>query len=203
MVRLVRSKGVGVFFVTQNPLDVPETVLGQLGNRVQHALRAFTPRDQKAVRTAAETFRQNPRIDAAAAITELGVGEALVSLLDGKGTPVPVDRAFVLPPRSRLAPLSAEERKRVIRASPVKGKYDETVDRESAYERLLARAAERSAETPPSRPGGQGRAAEPRSEVADTLGAMAKSVARSAGTQIGRELVRGILGSLFGSGRRS
>ena len=202
VVRLVRSKGIGVFFVTQNPLDVPETVLGQLGNRVQHALRAFTPRDQKAVRTAAETFRQNPRIDAAVAITELGVGEALVSLLDGKGTPVPVDRAFVLPPRSRLAPLSVEERKRVMKSSPVKGKYDETVDRESAYERLQVRAAERSAEAPASRPGGRGRAAEPRSEVADTLGAMAKSVARSAGTQIGRELVRGILGSLFGSGHR-
>jgi hypothetical protein len=202
VVRLVRSKGIGVFFVTQNPLDVPETVLGQLGNRVQHALRAFTPRDQKAVRTAAETFRQNPKIDAAAAITELGVGEALVSLLDGKGTPVPVDRAFVLPPRSRLAPLSGEERKRVMKSSPVKGKYDETVDRESAYERLQARAAERSAEAPAPRPGGRGRAAEPRSEVADTLGAMAKSVARSAGTQIGRELVRGILGSLFGSGHR-
>jgi uncharacterized protein len=200
VVRLVRSKGVGVFFVTQNPLDVPETVLGQLGNRVQHALRAFTPRDQKAVRTAAETFRQNPGIDAATAITELGVGEALVSLLDGKGTPAPVDRAFVLPPRSRLAPLSVEERKRVMKASQVKGKYDETVDRESAYERLQARAAERSAEAP--RPVGRGRAVEPRSEVADTLGAMAKSVARSAGTQIGRELVRGILGSLFGSGRR-
>jgi hypothetical protein len=202
VVRLVRSKGVGVFFVTQNPLDVPETVLGQLGNRVQHALRAFTPRDQKAVRTAAETFRQNPRIDAAAAITELGVGEALVSLLDGKGTPVPVDRAFVLPPRSRLAPLSVEERKRVMKSSPVKGKYDEALDRESAYERLTARAAERSTEAPAPRTGGRGRAAEPRSEVADTLGAMAKSVARSAGTQIGRELVRGILGSLFGSGRQ-
>jgi DNA helicase HerA-like ATPase len=202
VVRLIRSKGVGIYFVTQNPLDVPETVLGQLGNRVQHALRAFTPRDQKAVRTAAETFRQNPAIDAAAAITELGVGEALVSLLDGKGTPVPVDRAFVLPPRSRLAPLSAEERKRVMKASPVKGKYDEVVDRESAYERLQVRAAERSAEAPAPRPAGRSRAAEPRSEVADTLGAMAKSVARSAGTQIGRELVRGILGSLFGSGRR-
>jgi DNA helicase HerA-like ATPase len=195
VVRLVRSKGVGVFFVTQNPLDVPETVLGQLGNRVQHALRAFPVAELTEHR-----LRQNPRIDAATAITELGVGEALVSLLDGKGTPAPVDRAFVLPPRSRLAPLSVEERKRVMKASQVKGKYDETVDRESAYERLQARAAERSAEAP--RPVGRGRAVEPRSEVADTLGAMAKSVARSAGTQIGRELVRGILGSLFGSGRR-
>jgi len=200
VVRLVRSKGVGVFLVTQNPLDVPEMVLGQLGNRVQHALRAFTPRDQKAVRTAAETFRQNPRVDAATAITELEVGEALVSLLDAKGTPTPVERAFVLPPRSRLAPLTPEERKRVMKASPVRGKYDEAVDRESAYERLQARAAERTAEEPVAR--GRTRAAEPRSEIADTLGAMAKSVARSAGTQIGRELVRGVLGSLFGGGRR-
>ncbi|HET8733795.1 MAG TPA: helicase HerA-like domain-containing protein [Anaeromyxobacteraceae bacterium] len=200
VVRLVRSKGVGVYFVTQNPLDVPETVLGQLGNRVQHALRAFTPRDQKAVRTAAETFRPHPRVDATKAITELEVGEALVSLLDAKGTPIPVERAFVLPPRSRLAPLSAEERARVLKASPVRGKYDATVDRESAYERLTARAAERVEEAPPPR--GRGRAAEPHSEIADTLGAMAKSVARSAGTQIGREIVRGVLGSLFGGSRR-
>src|SRR5512136_753846 len=184
VVRLVRSKGVGVFFVTQNPLDVPETVLGQLGNRVQHALRAFPPRDQKAVRTAAETFRQNPKLDAAAAITELGVGEALISLLDAKGTPTMVERAFVLPPRSRLAPLTPEERKRVLKGSPAKGRYDQPVDRESAYERLQARAAERAAAAPP--PGkGHARAEEPRSEVAETLGAMAKSVARSAGTQIG------------------
>src|SRR5512136_230448 len=192
VIRLVRSKGVGVFFVTQNPLDVPETVLGQLGNRVQHALRAFTPRDQKAVRTAAETFRQRPGLDAAAAITELEVGEALVSLLDGKGTPTMVERAFVLPPRSRLAPLTPEERKRVLKGSPVKGKYDEPVDRESAYERLQARAAERVEAVPAAR--GRAPPAAPRSEIADTLGSMAKSVARSAGTQIGRELVRGILG---------
>jgi hypothetical protein len=197
VVRLVRSKGVGVFFVTQNPLDVPETVLGQLGNRVQHALRAFTPRDQKAVRTAADTFRPNPEVDAAKAITELGVGEALVSFLDARGTPTPVERAFVLPPRSRLAPLTAEERARVQRSSHVKGKYDEVVDRESAHERLQARAAERAEEAPAPR--SRGRGAEPRSEIADTLGAMAKSVARSAGTQIGRELVRGILGGLFGT----
>jgi hypothetical protein len=152
------------------------------------------------VRTAAETFRQNPRLDAAAAITELGVGEALVSLLDARGTPIPVERAFVLPPRSRLEPLTPEERKRVMKGSPVKGKYDEPVDRESAHERLQARAAERI-EEPASRE--RGRVAEPRSELSDTLGSMAKSVARSAGTQIGRELVRGILGSLFGGkGRR-
>ncbi|MEY2669617.1 MAG: hypothetical protein RJA59_2255 [Pseudomonadota bacterium] len=199
VVRLVRSKGVGVYFVTQNPLDVPETVLGQLGNRVQHALRAFTPRDQKAVRTAAETFRQNPKLDAATAITELEVGEALVSLLDARGTPTPVERAFVLPPRSRLAPLTPDERKRVMRTSLVKGKYDEAVDRESAYERLQARAAERGAQ--PAPPASRGRTAEPRNEVADTLSAMAKSVARSAGTQIGRELIRGLMG-VFGTKSR-
>ncbi|MEI7704455.1 MAG: helicase HerA-like domain-containing protein [Deltaproteobacteria bacterium] len=199
VVRLVRSKGVGVYLVTQNPLDVPDAVLGQLGNRVQHALRAFTPRDQKAVRTAAETFRPNPRVDAVTAITQLEVGEALVSLLDAKGTPVPVERAFVLPPRSRLAPLSPDERKRVMKASPVKGKYDEPIDRESAYERLQARTAERTSQEA-SR--ARGRASEPRSELAETLGAMAKSVARSAGTQIGRELVRGVLGGLFGTSRR-
>jgi hypothetical protein len=128
------------------------------------------------------------------------VGEALVSFLDAKGTPAPVERAFVLPPRSRLAPLSPDERARVQRASPVKGKYEEVVDRESAYELLQARAAERAEAAPAPR--GRGRAAEPRSEIADTLGAMAKSVARSAGTQIGRELVRGILGGLFGSGKK-
>jgi hypothetical protein len=139
-------------------------------------------------------------VDAAKAITELGVGEALVSFLDGKGTPAPVERAFVLPPRSRLSPLSPEERARVQRSSPVRGKYEEAVDRESAYERLQARAAER-AEAAPA-PKGRGRAAEPRSEITDTLGAMAKSVARSAGTQIGRELVRGILGGLFGTGKK-
>ncbi len=199
VVRLVRSKGVGVYLVTQNPLDVPDAVLGQLGNRVQHALRAFTPRDQKAVRTAAETFRPNPRVDAVTAITQLEVGEALVSLLDAKGTPVPVERAFVLPPRSRLAPLSPDERKRVMKASPVKGKYDEPIDRESAYERLQARTAERTSQEAPR---ARGRASEPRSELAETLGAMAKSVARSAGTQIGRELVRGVLGGLFGTSRR-
>ena len=202
VVRLVRSKGIGVFFVTQNPLDVPETVLGQLGNRVQHALRAFTPRDQKAVRTAAETFRQNPKIDAAVAITEHGVGEALVSLLDGKGTPVPVDRAFVLPPRSRLAPLSVEERKRVMKSSPVKGKYDETVDRESAYERLQARAAERSAEAAPQRsPSKRGQIESP-AEAAQYSG---KAALWGFGSQIGRALgqalVRGLLGGV-GSGHR-
>src|SRR6201996_9504524 len=136
VVRLIRSKGVGVYFVTQNPLDVPETVLAQLGNRVQHALRAFTPRDQKAVRAAAETFRQNPELDTAKVIMELGKGEALVSFLEGNGVPTPVERALVRPPTARIGPLTEAERKAVLAASPVKGKYDQAIDRESAFEVL-------------------------------------------------------------------
>ncbi|GAO02598.1 helicase HerA-like domain-containing protein [Anaeromyxobacter sp. PSR-1] len=202
VVRLVRSKGVGVYFVTQNPLDVPDAVLGQLGNRVQHALRAFTPRDQKAVRAAAETFRANPGVDVERAITELGVGEALVSFLDEKGTPHPVERAWVLPPRSRLAPLTAEERAQVMAASPLRGRYDAPVDRESAYERLQRRAEEAAA-APPA-PAGRPAPA-PRTvgaEAASALGKMAQSAMRAAGTQLGREIMRGILGSMFGGGRR-
>ena len=141
VVRLIRSKGVGVYFVTQNPLDVPETVLGQLGNRVQHALRAFTPRDQKAVKTAAETLRPNPKFDAAAAITELAVGEALVSLLDAQGRPNMVERAFMMPPETRIGPLTAEERKVVMAQSIVAGVYEQAVDRESAYEVLKGQTA--------------------------------------------------------------
>jgi DNA helicase HerA-like ATPase len=152
VVRLIRSKGVGVYFVTQNPLDVPETVLGQLGNRVQHALRAFTPRDQKAVKTAATTLRPNPALDVERAITELGVGEALVSFLDPKGTPAIVERAWILPPAARIGPLTSSERQAVIASSVVKGHYEQTVDRESAYERLRTRTEERQApEAPPAR----------------------------------------------------
>jgi DNA helicase HerA-like ATPase len=141
VVRLIRSKGVGVYFVTQNPLDVPEKILGQLGNRVQHALRAFTPRDQKAVQAAAETMRANPKFDAATAITELGVGEALVSFLDEKGRPTIVERGFIFPPASRLGPLTPEERQAVIQASPMLAAYGTTVDRESAYELLRGKPA--------------------------------------------------------------
>jgi hypothetical protein len=136
VVRLIRSKGVGVYFVTQNPLDVPDKVLGQLGNRVQHALRAFTPRDQKAVKAAAETFRPNRELDTAKVIMELGKGEALVSFLEGNGVPTPVERALIRPPAGRIGPLTPEERKAVLEASPVKGKYDKTIDRESAFEVL-------------------------------------------------------------------
>jgi uncharacterized protein len=140
VVRLIRSKGVGVYFITQNPLDIPESVLGQLGNRVQHALRAFTPKDQKAVKTAAETFRPNKKFNAAEAIIELGVGEALVSFLDAKGVPEPVERCFVAPPRGRIGPATDAERAAVLKTSPLAGKYDREVDRESAYEVLTSRA---------------------------------------------------------------
>src|SRR5215213_9751211 len=140
VVRLIRSKGVGVYFVTQNPLDVPDKVLAQLGNRVQHALRAFTPRDQKAVRAAAETFRQNPAFSTEKAITELGVGEALVSTLEGKGTPSMVERTLIAPPCGQVGPIDSAERQKLVAASPLRGKYDQSVDQESAYELLAKRA---------------------------------------------------------------
>ncbi|MDH5246398.1 MAG: DUF853 domain-containing protein, partial [Betaproteobacteria bacterium] len=211
VVRLIRSKGVGVYFVTQNPLDVPESVLGQLGNRVQHALRAFTPRDQKAVKAAAETMRPNPKIDTGKAITELGVGEALISFLDAKGRPEPVERAFILPPGSRIGPATPEERQRVIADSGLAGTYDKPVDRESAYERLKGRAQA----APPvgaAPPAGGGWT----DSIKDSLGglisgsgrkdsiveAVAKSAARTVGSTIGREIVRGVLGSLLGGRRR-
>jgi DNA helicase HerA-like ATPase len=201
VVRLIRSKGIGVYFVTQNPLDVPETVLGQLGNRVQHALRAFTPRDQKAVKTAADTFRANPRFDAAKAITELGVGEALISVLDAKGSPTVVERALVCPPRSRLSPLSPEERSGIIKQSVLFGHYEKLVDRESAYEKLKERAAEAPAGEAEA-PARKGRATEAQSDTARIMGAMAKSAAHAIGSQIGRQIIRGVLGSLFGGGGR-
>jgi DNA helicase HerA-like ATPase len=203
VVRLIRSKGVGVYLVTQSPLDVPDAVLGQLGNRVQHALRAFTPRDQRAVRAAAETFRANPGLDVERAITELGVGEALVSFLDEKGTPSPVERALVLPPRSRLAPLTEAERAEVLRASPLRGRYDTPVDRESAHE-LLARRAEAREAAPPPEPAPRGRAgrAAQGPDATDMLGRVARSAAHAAGSQIGRAIMRGILGSMFGGRRR-
>src|SRR5262245_44182845 len=141
VVRLIRSKGVGVYFVTQSPLDIPDSVLGQLSNRVQHALRAFTPKDQKAVKTAADTFRPNKKFSAAEAIVELGVGEALVSFLDAKGVPTPVERCFIAPPRGRIGPASDAERAAVVKASPLAGKYERVVDRESAYEVLMGRAS--------------------------------------------------------------
>ena len=194
VIRLIRSKGVGVYFVTQNPLDVPDIVLGQLGNRVQHALRAFTPRDQKAVKAAAQTFRQNKDLDVESAITELGVGEALVSLLDEKGQPGIVDRALIYPPQSQLPPLAADERDQVIKQSVVYGHYEKTVDRESAYEMLKVRAPDAQA--------GQTQAPMPssgKSEVGVLLDAFGKSAVRAIGSQVGREIIRGVLGSIFGA----
>ena len=201
VVRLIRSKGVGIYFVTQNPLDVPDTVLGQLGNRVQHALRAFTPRDQKAVRAAAETFRANPDVNVEKAITELAVGEALVSVLDAKGAPTPVERARIYPPQSRLMPLTSEERVGLIKASVLYGHYEKSVDRESAYEKLKARSDQEPSGVSPAEKQ-KGRAAEPPSDAAKLFGAMAKSAAHAIGSQIGRQIIRGVLGSILGGSRR-
>ena len=204
VVRLIRSKGVGVYFVTQNPLDLPETVLGQLGNRVQHALRAFTPADQKAVKAAADTFRANPKLDVVKAITELEVGEALVSVLDPKGAPTVVERAFVLPPRSRLTPLSPEERAQVIGESVLKGHYERVVDRESAYEKLKEKAAQQGAAegTGGGVAGQGGQAGGKPSQAGVLIGAMVKSAAHAIGSQIGRQIIRGVLGSILGGRSR-
>ena len=222
VVRLIRSKGVGVYFVTQNPADVPDKVLGQLGNRVQHALRAFSPRDQKAVNAAAETMRDNPDLDETAVITELGVGEALVSCLDEKGRPGIVERAFVVPPGGQIGPIDAAKRQQLMETSLVAGVYEKTVDQESAYEILKARAAQsaqqaeaevqakaqaRTSAQAPSESGGIG------GMFGDLFGgggsrgregvveALAKSAARSVGSQVGRAIIRGVLGSLLGGKR--
>jgi DNA helicase HerA-like ATPase len=199
VVRLIRSKGIGVYFVTQNPLDLPDVVLGQLGNRVQHALRAFTPKDQKSVKAAAETFRANPKLNVVKAITELEVGEALVSVLDEKGSPTIVERAFICPPHSRLSPLAPEERNGFIRDSVLYGHYEKTVDRESAYEKLKTRAEQK--QTEPPREIQKRRAAEPKSQTEQLLGAAVKSAAHAIGSQLGRQIIRGVLGSIFGGGR--
>ncbi|PWK75780.1 helicase HerA-like C-terminal domain-containing protein [Aminobacter sp. AP02] len=221
VVRLIRSKGVGVYFVTQNPLDVPETVLAQLGNRVQHALRAYTPREQKAVKTAADTFRPNPDFDCAKAITQLGTGEALVSTLEAKGVPSMVQRTLIRPPASRLGPITPQERQKLINESPVAGQYDQTVDRESAFEMLQKKAldaqkAQEQAQQANTGGGGwtipgfgndgggagsggrtTGSAPRPRASNRQTVTEAAlKSVVRSVGSSVGRALVRGILGSL-------
>ena len=204
VVRLIRSKGVGVYFVTQNPMDVPDSVLGQLGNRVQHALRAFTPKDQKAVRAAAQTFRKNPALDTEAAITALGVGEALASTLDDDGIPSIVEQVKVAPPGSRLGPVTPAERQGLLKASPVAGVYEETVDRDSAYEtlKLMAEQAALAAEAAAVMPPMQTTRARSSSSAQTPLEAFAVSAMRSLGTQIGRQLARGTLGSLFGGARR-
>ncbi len=225
VVRLIRSKGVGVYFVTQNPLDIPDTVLGQLGNRVQHALRAYTPRDQKAVQAAAETFRPNPQLDTAQVITELGVGEALISFLDEKGRPNIVERAYVVPPASQIGPVSAAERSEIIANSMIAGVYEKVVDRESAYEKLKGRVVAQAPArdtAPTSKPAGTAQNQNVPQESGPSIGdsvrdmmgglfggsgvgrrkdtmveAMVKSAARSIGSQVGRELIRGVLGSLL------
>ena len=202
VVRLIRSKGIGVYFVSQNPLDIPDVVLGQLGNRVQHALRAFTPRDQKAVKAAATTFRQNPDLNVEVAITDLGVGEALVSMLDEKGTPGIVRRALIGPPHSKLGAITPEQRQRVIQASIIAGHYENAIDRESACEMLKARAEQTAAALQD-----QAAASKPSplmKEATSVIGAFATSAARAVGSSLGRQIIRGVLGSLFGgsSGRR-
>ncbi len=225
VVRLVRSKGVGVYFVTQNPLDVPDVVLGQLGNRIQHALRAYTPRDAEAVKTAASTFRPNPKINTEQAITELATGEALVSFLDEKGRPNPVERCWVIPPSSRIGPVTAPERKALVQSSLVAGIYDKTEDRESAYEKLTGRVSARmetadKAATPASGDAAPASASAPDeggffSKVGGMIGdvleskpsprsrqtvaeAAMKSAARAVGSEVGRRVIRGVLGSIFG-----
>jgi hypothetical protein len=228
VVRLVRSKGVGVFFVTQNPLDIPDTVLAQLGNRVQHALRAFTPRDQKAVKSAAETMRANPGLDVAAAITELGVGEALVSLMDEKGRPCLTERVYVLPPSSQIGPITPPQRKALLDGSIVAGVYEKAVDRESAFEALKGRTQSKIDTQPANGDAAPGRtsrgkaAAEtaplPEKGILDSIGdmlgggarrsrasvgeQMVKSAASSIGREVGRQIIRGVLGSILGGSRR-
>ncbi|XHS76375.1 helicase HerA-like domain-containing protein [Burkholderiaceae bacterium UC74_6] len=227
VVRLVRSKGVGVYFVTQNPLDIPDKVLGQLGNRVQHALRAFTPRDQKAVKSAAETMRAKPGLDIATAITELAVGEALVSLLDAKGTPSITERVFVLPPGSQIGPITPEQRASLIANSLVAGVYEKAVDRESAYEKLKGAAPAQggapagggSAPVPTGTPAlapaddGGGMLGSLKDVLFGTTGprgghhpglaeAAARSAVRTMGSAVGREIIRGVLGSILGGRKR-
>lgn len=188
--RLIRSKGVGVYFVSQNPLDIPDEVLGQLGNRIQHALRAYTPRDQKAVRAAAQTFRTNPKLDTEIAITELGVGEALISFLDEKGRPNIVEQSLIRPPFSQIGPIESTERNQIIKNSLVYGFYEKTVDRESAYEMLKKKAEQ----APKAKNKAKKKPGRPRQGIVET---MAKSAARSVGRQIATKLVRGILGSIL------
>jgi uncharacterized protein len=202
VVRLIRSKGVGVYFCSQNPDDVPNEILGQLGNRVQHALRAFTPRDQKAIRAAAETFVPNPAIDVVEAITTLGTGEALVSMLGENGIPQPVDRALISPPRCRMGVISEEERALVRSRSPVGSRYDETLDRESAYEMLKALAETAAKEAEKALAEDQARKAaakaKPRRSNRQSTGeAFVKSTVRTIGSTIGREITRGLFGNLF------
>jgi len=221
MVRLIRSKGVGVYFVSQNPLDIPDVVLGQLGNRVQHALRAFTPRDQKAVTAAAQTFRQNPKLNVETVLTQLEVGEALVSMLEENGAPAVVQRAKIVPPRSQVGAITADQRKQIVQSSVVFGHYEKMIDRESAFEKLQARATEKiqnqtaQGQPPPEASTSTAQTVlgkvgsifqptiGPRGAIHDSVATtMAKSAMRAASSQVGRQLIRGILGGLLGGGGR-
>jgi len=219
VVRLIRSKGVGVYFCSQNPDDIPDVILGQMGNRIQHALRAYTPRDQKAVRVAAETFVPNPKLDVAKVISELATGEALVSMLQEKGIPMPVERAWICPPRCRMGAITQEERDHIRARSSVGTQYDTPINRESAAEMLAARAEQKAADAPAvagsaARPGGKtsATAAEPQSKMSEVLWgtgrrqgmveAAAKSVTRTVASGLGRQILRGVLGGIFGGKRR-
>ncbi len=200
VVRLIRSKGIGVYFITQNPLDVPQTVLGQLSNRVQHALRAFTPLDQKAVKSAAQTFRTNPKLDVEQAITQLGVGEALVSMLDEKGMPGIVQRAFMMPPSSQIGAIPPDVRQQIIKSSSLYGRYETMIDRESAYERLQGRTGNTGVSAPqigaaPAQASGGRKGTKPPPTAFD-------QVFKVANSPLGRQIIRGIMGSLLGTNRR-
>jgi DNA helicase HerA-like ATPase len=217
VVRLIRSKGVGIYFVTQNPTDIPEKVLAQLGNRVQHALRAFTPKDQKDIRSMAATYRANPKLDIEKVMLELAVGEALVSFLDESGIPRVVDRGFVLPPHSRIGTITPDERAALIQRSVHFGRYEQVIDRESAYEIIKKRVEEKAAQAQednldirirrpesyerPREPREPRQPREPKSQTADMFGALAHSAAHAMGSQLGRQIMRGVLGSILG-GRR-
>ena len=219
VVRLIRSKGVGIFFVTQNPIDIPDKIAAQLGNRVQHALRAFTPKDQKAVRASAETMRDNENLDEIAAIMDLGVGEALVSMLDAKGKPTITEQAFILPPQAHLGPITPAQRATLIQNSLIAGHYEKQVDRESAYETLKARAAQSAEAAASAKTAAPSASSSPTSDSGGLSGAlenifggrggrregameaMAKSAARAIGSQVGRSIIRGVLGSLLGGKR--
>jgi DNA helicase HerA-like ATPase len=209
VVRLIRSKGVGIYFVTQSPLDIPSDILGQLASRVQHALRAYTPKDKKVVKVVAETFRENPKVYTAEAITNMATGEALVSVLNEDGSPTPVEQIFIAPPRSRIGPLTPSERHEVMSRSPLKGRYDELIDRESAFEMLKKRAEEERRTEAAEQAQQQQELLQKREEKAERTSnrssnrqgigeAILKSVARSVGSSLGRRIVRGILGSLLG-----
>ncbi|NOQ78678.1 MAG: DUF853 family protein [Gammaproteobacteria bacterium] len=201
VVRLIRSKGVGVYFISQSPLDIPEDIMGQLGTKIQHALRAFTPKDKKNVKLVADTFRENPELDTRSAITELKTGEALVSVLDDNGAPTPVERVLICPPESRIGPLTTEERQQIMKRSPMKGRYDDDIDRESAYEILKERAQQRMEADLLEKEALEKAKAEKKPRTSNRQSyaeSITKSILRSVGSSLGRQIVRGIMKTLLG-----